>query len=196
MREKQWAEKCHELGTEPLPTEPYVSEDHFERERNLIFRRSWINVGRIDEAPNAGDYFVRDIAMCKAWVLVIRGSDGIVRGFHNVCSHRGNTLARDERGSCPGSVYCHFHNWVYSDTDALIRVPDEENFFDLDKREHGLRPVNADVWEGFVFVHLDPEPAETLREYLGGMADQLDGCRFHEMPLTQTYRVRERLRQE
>ena len=129
---------------------------------------------------------MRDIAICKASVLVIRGSDGVVRGFHNVCSHRGNTLVLDERGSCPGSVYCHFHNWVYSDTGTLIRVPDEENFFDLDKRDHGLTPVNTDIWEGFVFVHLDPEPAETLREFLGGVADQLDGCPFHEMPLTQT----------
>ena len=82
-----------------------------------------------------------------------------MRGFHNVCSHRGNTLVLDERGSCPGSVYCHFHNWIYSDTGALIRVPDEENFHDLDKRKHGLTPVNTDIWEGFIFVNLAPEPA-------------------------------------
>ena len=52
--------------------------------------------------------------------------------------------------------------------------------------------MNTDIWEGFVFVHLDPEPAETLRAYLGGVADQLDGCPFHEMPLMQTYQVDER----
>ena len=192
MREKQWAEKYPELGTEPVPTEPYVSDKHYELERDLIFRRCWINVGRVDEIPRAGDYYVRDIAICKTSVLIIRGSDGVVRGFFNVCSHRGNTLVLDERGSCPGSVYCHFHNWVYSDTGELIRVPDEENFFDFDKRDHGLTPVNTDIWEGFVFVHLDPEPAETLREFLGGVADQLDGCPFHEMPLMQTYLVDER----
>ena len=126
MREKQWAEKYPELGTEPVPTEPYVSDKHYELERDLIFRRCWINLGRVDEVPNAGDYFVRDIAICKTSVLIIRGSDGVVRGFFNVCSHRGNTLVLDERGSCPGSVYCHFHNWVYSDTGELIRVPDEK----------------------------------------------------------------------
>ena len=192
MREKQWAEKYPDLGTEPVPTEPYVSDEHYELERERIFRRCWINVGRIDEIPNPGDYFVREIAICKTSVLIIRGSDGIVRGFHNVCSHRGNTLVLDGRGTCPGSVYCHFHNWVYSDTGELIRVPDEENFFDLDKRDHGLTPVDTDFWEGFVFVHLGAEPAETLREYLGGVADQLDGCPFHEMPLMQTYLVDER----
>ena len=192
VRDKQWAEKYPELGTEPVPTEPYVSDEHHELERDLIFRRCWVNVGRVDDIPERGDYFVRDVAMCKVSVLVIRGSDGIVRGFHNVCSHRGNTLVLDERGSCPGSVYCHFHNWTYSDTGDLIRVPDEENFFDLDKREHGLTQVNTGIWEGFIFVNLDPEPAETLREYLGGVADQLDGCPFHEMPLMQTYKVDER----
>ncbi len=192
LREKQWAEKYPDLGTAPVPVEPYVSDEHHALERELIFRRAWINVGRVDEIPNAGDYFVRDIAICSVSVLVIRGKDGVVRAFHNVCSHRGNLLALDERGSCPGSLYCHFHNWIYSDTGDLIRVPDEENFFDLDKDALGLTPVTMDIWEGFVFVNLAPEPAETLRAYLGGVADQLDGCPFHEMALMQTYKVDER----
>ena len=98
MREKQWAEKYPDLGTSPLPTEPYIGEEHFARERDLVFRRTWINVGRVEEAPRAGDWFVREIAICKVSVLVIRGSDGVVRGFHNVCSHRSNKLVLDERG--------------------------------------------------------------------------------------------------
>ena len=192
MREKQWARKYPELGTAPLPAEPYVSEEYFALERDRVFRRAWINVGRTDEVPGPGDYFVRDVAICKVSVLVIRGSDGVVRAFHNVCSHRSNKLVLDERGSCPGSLNCHFHNWVYSDKGKLVRVPDEENFFGLDKRDHGLTPIELDTWEGFIFVHLDPEPAETLREFLGGVADQLDGFPFHEMRAIQTYRVEER----
>ena len=192
LRERQWGEKYPDLGTAPLPAETYLSEAQFALERDLVFRRTWLNVGRVDEIPDPGDYFVREIAICRASVLVIRGRDGVVRAFHNVCSHRGNLLALDERGSCPGSLYCHFHNWIYSDTGALIRVPDEENFFDLDKGALGLTPIIMDVWEGFVFVHLAPAPAETLREHLGGVAEQLEGCPFHEMPLVQTYRVEER----
>ena len=192
MRERRWAEKYPHLGAAPLPTEPYLSEEHYALERDRVFRRTWINAGRVDEIPGPGDYFVRDIPICGASVLVIRGSDGVVRGFHNVCSHRGNRLVPGERGSCPGGVHCRFHNWVYGDTGALIHVPDEENFLDFDRRDHGLAPVNTDIWEGFVFVHLEPAPAESLREHLGGVADQLDGCPFHEMPLMQTYRVEER----
>ena len=192
VRDRRWAEKYPDLGTGPVPTEPYCSDAHHALERERIFRRCWINVGRTDDIPEPGDYVVRDLAICKVSLLLIRGSDGVVRAFHNVCSHRGNTLVLDERGSCPGSLYCHFHNWIYSDTGALIRVPDEENFFGLDKREHGLTPVNTGIWEGFIFVNLAPEPPETLRAYLGGVADQLDGCPFHEMTLMQTYKVDER----
>lgn len=189
MREKQWSEKYPDLGTGPVLTEPYISEEYFALERDRIFRQAWINVGRVEDIPDKGDYLVREFAVCKVSILIIRGSDGIVRGFHNVCSHRGKKLVLEAKGSCPGSLYCHFHNWVYSDKGRLVHVTDEENFFNLDKSDHGLTPVNTDVWEGFIFIHLDPEPAETLREYLGGLADQLDGCPFHEMKLRETYEV-------
>ncbi|MDE0410343.1 MAG: hypothetical protein OXN81_21060, partial [Alphaproteobacteria bacterium] len=85
-----------------------------------------------------------------------------------------------------------FHSWSYSDRGELVGVPDEENFFGLDRRDHGLTPVDTDIWEGFIFVHLAPDPAETLRDYLGGVADRLDGCPFHELELSQVYRVEER----
>lgn len=189
LREKQWAEKYPDLGTGPVPAEPCISEEYFALERERIFRKTWINVGRVEDIPNEGDFFVRELAVCNVSLLIIRGSDGVVRGFHNVCSHRSKKLVLDERGSCPGNLRCHFHNWVYSDSGRLIHVPDEENFFDLDKNDHGLAPVHTDVWEGFIFIHLDPEPAETLRDFLGGLGDQLDGCPFHEMKLTYTYKV-------
>ena len=192
MRQGMWSEKYPDLGANPLPTEPYISEEHFALERERVFRRSWLQVGRVDEIPDAGDYFVRDIAICNASVLIIRGSDGVVRGFHNVCSHRSNRLVADERGSCGGALFCRLHNWAYSDTGDLVSVPNEENFFGLDRRDHGLTPVDTDIWQGFIFVHLAPDPAETLRNYLGGVADRLDSCPFHEMKLSQVYRVEER----
>ena len=192
MRQMPWSSKYPDLGTDPLPTEPYISEAHFALERERVFRRSWLQAGRVEEIPRAGDYFVRDIAICNASILVIRGSDGVVRGFHNVCSHRSNRLVADERGSCRGALSCRLHAWAYSDTGELVGVPNEENFAGLERRDHGLTPVDIDIWKGFVFVHLAPGPAETLRDYLGGVADRLDGCPFHEMKLSQVYRVEER----
>ena len=192
MQQEMWSAKYPDLGTSSLPTEPYLSEEYFALERERVFRRSWLQVGRVEDIQQAGDYFVREIAICNASVLVIRGSDGVVRGFHNVCSHRSNRLVAEERGSCHGPLFCRFHNWAYSDRGELVRVPDEEKFFGLDKRDHGLTPVDIDIWAGFIFVHLTPDPAETLRDYLGGVADRLDGCPFDRMKLSQVYTVEER----
>ena len=94
--------------------EPLISSEHFELEREKIFRRTWLNIGRVEEIPNPGDYIAKDLTMCRASVLIMRGRDGEVRGFHNVCSHRGNKLVWDEKGSCKGTLTCGFHAWAYN----------------------------------------------------------------------------------
>ena len=152
---RQWALKYPELGTAPIPVEPCLSRDYFESERERIFKRVWLNVAREDEIPAAGDYIVCDIAMVGSSILIVRGRDGRVRAFHNVCSHRGNKIATDARGQCRAFV-CGFHGWAYDLKGGLAHVPDEEQFFGLDKTACGLKPIAADVWEGFVFVN--PEP--------------------------------------
>lgn len=191
MIDKQWSEKYPELGKGPVSTEPCISPEFFERERHQIFRRHWINMGRVEEILGAGEYFVRELDICKVSILVVRGNDDKVRAFHNVCPHRGNTLVLDERGQCPGRFGCGFHSWAFTPEGKLAYVPDEENFFDLDKSQLGLTEINCDVWEGFIFINLAPEPEETLREFLGGVATQLDGAGFERMRLLKTYKVEE-----
>lgn len=183
-----WTTKYPELGTGPVPIAPYISSERFERERELIFRRVWLNVGRVEEVPRPGDYFVRELAVCNASVLVARGRDGLIRAFHNVCSHRANRVARDRAGSARLLV-CGFHGWSYDPEGRLVYVPDEDQFFDFDKSKHGLTPVAADVWEGFIFINLDPNPKETLAEYLGELGRLLKGYPFGEMPLYGAYRA-------
>ena len=162
MSDRRWAKAYPQLGTGPVPAEPCISPEYFACERERVFRRVWVNVGRVDEIPKPGDYVVRDLAVCNASILVMRGDDGVVRGFHNVCSHRGNQLVGDERGSCRGVLTCNFHSWAYDSQGQLRWVPDEENFFDLQKSEHGLTPVATDLWEGFIFINLDAHPRESL----------------------------------
>lgn len=191
MIDKQWAEKYPEVGHAPVSTEPCISPDFFEREREQIFRRHWINMGRVEEISEPGDYFVRDLAVCRTSILVVRGRDNVIRAFHNVCPHRGNILVWDERGHCPGRFGCNFHSWAFSPEGDLAAVPDEDNFFDLDKDRLGLTTVHCDIWEGFIFINLAEQPHESLREFLGGVATQLDGCPFHEMNLLRTYKVEE-----
>ena len=88
----RWHEKYPKLGTGPVSVEPLVSKQWFEAEREYIYKKCWLHVGTVDAIPNPGDYFVHEIAIAKASIVLIRGKDNIVRGFYNVCRHRGNKL--------------------------------------------------------------------------------------------------------
>ena len=171
-----------ELGTQPVPIEPCVSSAYFKQERAQLFRRVWLNVGRVEGLSRAGDYFVKDLAVCHTSILVVRGKDDRIRAFHNMCSHRGNKLAWDTQGACQ-LLTCKFHGWSYGLDGQLKFVPDEESFFDLDKERLGLTPVTLDTWEGFLFVHIDPQPSETLDEF----GQQLRGYPFRHMSTCYRY---------
>jgi phenylpropionate dioxygenase-like ring-hydroxylating dioxygenase large terminal subunit len=166
-----------DMGTGPLPVEPYISAEFFEKEREKIFRRAWLEVARVEELPNPGDYLVREIEVLKTSVLLVRGKDGQVRGFHNVCTHRGMAVATCNKGNAQGFI-CTFHGWTFDIDGRLKGVPGEEYFADFKRDDYGLRPLATDVWNGFIFVHWEPQPKVGLREFLGGMATQLDDYPF------------------
>ncbi|NNL86476.1 MAG: Rieske 2Fe-2S domain-containing protein, partial [Myxococcales bacterium] len=92
IADKRWTKKYPHVGTGPVSTEPCISPEFFELERERVFKRCWLNVGRVGDIPNPGDYFVQDVAVCNTSIVVVRGRDGEVRAFHNVCSHRGNKV--------------------------------------------------------------------------------------------------------
>lgn len=173
----KWTTQHPELGTGPLPVDPVLSEDYFERERERIFKRSWLNIGRAEEVLRPGNYIVKDIPVLNASVVVVRSQDGVIRSFHNVCRHRGNRVVNDRAGAAQAFM-CGFHGWTYDPEGRLVYVPDEDQFHNLKKEELSWRPVATDVWEGFVFINLDPTPAETLRDYLGELDQSLSGFPF------------------
>jgi len=185
---KRWARAYPELGTGPVPIEPCISPEYFEREREAIFRRLWLHVGRVEEIPAAGDYFARDIVAAKASVVVIRGNDGAIRAFHNMCSHRGNKMVWDEGGHCDRVLTCRFHRWSYGFDGSLQRVSDENQYHELDKATLGLTPVHVEVWEGFIFVNLAKRPRETLAEYLGEFGRGMQGWPFSAERACYSYR--------
>ena len=191
--EGSWTEHYPELGTGPVSYEDSISPEHYELERNAIFRQTWLNVGRVEQAPRTGSYFTKEIHAAHTSVIVVRDTDGELRGYHNICRHRGNKLVwedypREEtRGTCRQFV-CKYHGWRYGLDGACTFVQQEPEFFDLDKADYGLVPVQLDVWEGFVFVHLDPNNDVPLREYLGRFATWMDGYPFGAM--TEVYKYR------
>ncbi len=107
-----WHEAYPELGTGPIPIEPCVSAEYFELERERIYKRTWLNVGRVEHIPRPGAYFVKDLPVCDTSVILTRGRDAALQAFHNMCSHRGNKIVWDRRGSCQNFT-CKFHGWSY-----------------------------------------------------------------------------------
>ena len=177
---RKWTTDVLGLSTDPIPVTGCTSPEYFEREVEHIFKKVWFCIGRHEEIPNPGDYFVREFKALKSSILIIRGNDNKVRAFHNVCSHRCNKVAWDERGHC-ARIYCQFHGWTYGLDGHLERVPDEKEFFNFDKKDHGLTPVSVEVWQGFIFINADPNPREALKDYMSHFYEGLEGYPFDEL---------------
>ena len=181
------------LGTGPVSYEDSISPEHYELERDAIFRKTWLNVGRVEQLPRTGSYFTKELDAARTSVVVVRRHDGEVRAFHNICRHRGNKLVwndypgEETSGTCR-QFTCKYHGWRYDLEGDLTFVQQEAEFFDLDKADYGLVPVQVEVWEGFIFVNLDPENTTPLRDYLGELGAGIEGYPFGEM--TQVYKYR------
>ena len=191
--EGSWTAHYPQLGTAPVSYEDSISPAYFEREREAIFARSWLNVGRVEQLPRKGSYFSKELDAARTSVVIVRGTDDEVRAFHNICRHRGNKLVwQDYPGEETAGVCrqftCKYHGWRYSLEGDLTFVQQEGEFFDLDKADYGLAPVRCEVWEGFIFVNLDKSDSTPLRDYLGELARGIEGYPFGEM--TQVYKYR------
>ena len=132
LADKRWCEKYPHVGTGPVSTEPNICPELYELEKEKVFRKCWLNVGRVDQIPKPGDYVVVDIEAGSVSILLTHGRDGTIRAFHNVCGHRSNRLVWDKAGHGP-TFMCGFHCWVYDSEGKLRSVTDESNFHDLDK---------------------------------------------------------------
>ncbi|MBL7488358.1 aromatic ring-hydroxylating dioxygenase subunit alpha [Frankia sp. AgB1.9] len=180
----KWTQRYPDLGTGLVSYEDSISPEFYELEREAIFRRAWLNVGRVEQLPRKGSYFTKELAVAKTSLLVTRDLAGEIHAFHNVCRHRGNKLVwdhtpRTESSGVCRQFMCKYHGWRYGVDGALKFVLQEEEFFDFDKADFPLVPVHCEVWEGFVFVNLADEPSQSLRDFLGPMVLGLEGYPFH-----------------
>jgi len=191
--EGSWTEHYPELGTGPIDYSDSIDPAYYEAEKASIFKRTWLNVGRVERLAKTGSYFTKEVAAADTSLIIVRGRDGQVRAFHNICRHRGNKLVwndypeRETAGTCR-QFTCKYHAWRYSLDGELTFVQQEPEFFDLDKSNYGLRTVRCEIWEGFIFVNLDPD-AQPLADYLGELAKGLEGYPFGEMTQVYTYKA-------
>lgn len=169
--------------TDPTATvESHVCPKIFAAEQQRIYRRLWLIAGRVEDIAGPGDYFVRDIPSLKVEALVVRGKDGVVRAFYNSCSHRGAIVVNQKKGSAL-TFRCPYHSWLYAADGRLRAVPSEEQFPAVDKATHGLTPISLDIWNGFIFLNLDPKPAQSLADFLGGLGQLHATLPFDHYPV-------------
>ena len=158
-------------GREGLSGWCYTSPELYELECDSLFRNHWQLACHTSDVPEVGDFVTFDIVGERA--LIVRGRDGTVRAFHNLCRHRASRVVAGERGTCPGVITCPFHAWTY-ELDGRLRNPAQpKSFPPLDKDEWGLKPLEMEIWHGFVFVRFQPGPQPSVSEILSRFDEQI-----------------------
>jgi phenylpropionate dioxygenase-like ring-hydroxylating dioxygenase large terminal subunit len=147
-----------------LPAWTYNSDAMLKLEMSELFLTHWQIAGHVNDIPNAGDYLTFDIGPERS--VMVRGDDGVVRAFHNLCRHRGSRVAPDERGHCKNALVCPFHGWVYNLDGTLRGAARPKSYPELDKHEFGLRPVELEVWHGLMFIRFKSGPQPSVQELL------------------------------
>lgn len=141
-----------------LPQEYYDSEQWFERDLDMIFRRRWLFAGHASTIPNPGDYFLFELHNDS--YIVIRQEDGTVGALANVCRHRGSRICTEPAGRGKQRLTCPYHAWSYGLDGALRTAPRMQR--DLDKSQYALKPAWAEEWHGMVFICLGEERPEPV----------------------------------
>jgi Rieske 2Fe-2S family protein len=157
------------IAPRTLPAWAYRSPEFFQAERREIFARTWLLVGHVSQLREPGDYVSMTIA--GEPIAVVRGKDGELRAFSNVCRHRAARVL-DGAGNCGKAMRCPYHGWTYGLDGQLLAIPEKTGFPGFDKDANGLWPLSVGVAAGFVFASLAPDPVP-LAEYLGPFEEWL-----------------------
>jgi phenylpropionate dioxygenase-like ring-hydroxylating dioxygenase large terminal subunit len=153
-------------ATETLPAWTYANAEFHELEKRQLLLTNWQVVGHVSELQKAGDFITLDFMGERGFVM--RGEDGAVRAFHNVCRHRAAAVVRGDSGNCGHAVRCFYHGWTYGLDGRLKAVPGEASFPGLDKGRFGLKALDCEIWHGLVFVRFagdGPSVADRFKPY-------------------------------
>lgn len=160
-----------------LPGWLYHDPEFFAVECARILRQAPQVVCHLNEIPSPGDW--RSFDYLGESVIVIRGDDGAVRAFANVCRHRGSRLVDGEAG-CAKKLICPYHAWAYELDGRLTGVPMKAQYPGLDTEKLGLVPVAMEIWRGFVFVAIEPG-APRVAEMMAPHEHEVAPYRFEEL---------------
>ena len=153
-----------------IPAPWYVDERIAALERRTVFSNSWQVVGRAEQVAKPGQFVTASVA--GEPVVAVRGSDGQLRAFYNVCRHHAAKVVTEPCGLA-SILHCPYHGWNYGLDGALKGMPEFDGVKNFERSDNGLVPVKAETWEAFVFVSLDPH-ARSLKEFLGGLVNRCE----------------------
>lgn len=155
-----------EASTIPAPW--YVDPRIAELEDMTVFSKSWQVIGRADQVETAGQFVTSTVA--GEPIVAVRGADGQLRAFYNVCRHHAAKVVTEPCGSA-SILHCPYHGWNYGLDGSLKGMPEFDGVKNFERQENGLVPVKVELWEAFVFANLDPH-AEPLSAFLGGLVQR------------------------
>jgi carnitine monooxygenase subunit len=160
-----------------LPAWTYSDPEFFEAEIARVIRPSWQVVCHVSDIPDIGDFHTLDYV--GESLIVVRGKDGALNAFTNVCRHRGARLL-DGPSGCAKKLVCPYHAWTYDLDGRLTGVPMRETYA-MDPANHGLTPVDLEVWRGFVFVRLEDDGGPSVATMMAPYEAEVEPYRFEDL---------------
>jgi choline monooxygenase len=152
-----------------IPAPWYVDPRIAERERLNVFSKTWQLVARTDQLQNPGQFISTTVA--GEPIVVVRGNDGVLRAFYNVCRHHAAAVVTQPCGVA-SILHCPYHGWNYGLDGSLKGMPEFEGVENFERSQNGLVPIRVETWERFVFVNLD-NSASSLVDFLGGIVKRV-----------------------
>ena len=168
------ADLSQDEGPSLIPTlagRYYTDPDVFVREQQLVFEQMWCCAVRSADLDAPGAF--RKVQIGRESVLVIRGRDGGLRAFLNICRHRGAQLCTEPSGEIKRNLQCPYHAWTYGLDGQLVAAPNLTKMPDVDRVEYGLHKVHLREWLGYAWVSLADEPPSFEQDVQGAVADRL-----------------------
>jgi phenylpropionate dioxygenase-like ring-hydroxylating dioxygenase large terminal subunit len=167
-----------------ISPEAYISPDYARAEQERLWRKTWLQAGRVEDIPEVGNYITYDIGPDS--VIIVRNGPDTLRAYHNVCPHRGRRLidtpagVRNARGT-KANFICGFHGWTFDLKGKNTYIEHRDDWQGcLDEHRTSLGTVQVDTWGGWLWINLDPA-AGPLADYLGPAASLLEPYELHNM---------------
>lgn len=161
-----------------LPGWIYHDAEYHALEMERVIVPAWQIVCHLSDLPQAGSY--ETIALPGGAILVVRGDDGVVRAFANVCRHRAMRLAEGPAG-CVRKFVCPYHAWTYALDGRLTGVPMRADYPALDMANNGLIAVETSIWNGFVFVRQRDDGGPSVAEMMAPAESEIAPYRIADM---------------